>query len=92
MLTLLRLSLPLLLVALLAVGTAEAQQPGGGDADQGSWAKPKRNFGVGGTSWTLSDVWGEPKMPEPSFDNPGFDYPPGGYDLNGPPSQAPYPN
>lgn len=95
MLSLLRLVLPLapvILVALFAVGAAEAQQPRGNDSNEGSWRKPPRNFGVGGTSWTLSDVWGEPEMPEPSMDNPGFDYPPGGYDLNGPPSQSPYPN
>ena len=95
MLTLLRLSLPLMpliVAALFAVGAAEAQQPRGNEYNEGSSRKPTRNFGVGGTSWTLSDVWGEPEMPKQSLESPGFNYPPGGYDLNGPPNQAPYPN
>lgn len=78
----------------LAVGSAEAQQaePRGQGSGQGIFKKPHRGPAIGGTSWTLSDVWGEPEMPKPSYDYPGYDYPPGGYTLNGPPSQSPYPN
>jgi hypothetical protein len=54
--------------------------------------KPHRGPAIGGTSWTLSDVWGVPEMPEPSVEAPGFDYGAGGYELNGPPNQSPYPN
>ena len=76
----------------LVIESADAQQNSGRGDGQGLFKKPHRGPAIGGTSWTLSDVWGEPKMPEQSHDYPGFDYPPGGYDLNGPPSQAPYPN
>ena len=76
----------------LAVESADAQQNGGRGDGQGLFKKPHRGPIIGGTSWTLSDVWGEPKMPEQSYDYPGYDYTPGGYDLNGPPSQSPYPN
>jgi hypothetical protein len=84
----------LLLSVALAVPmeSAAQQQPGGDGSGQGVFKKPHRGPVIGGTSWTLSDVWGEPKMPEPSRDNPGYDYPPGGYNLNGPPSTSPYPN
>lgn len=77
----------------LAAGNAEAQQQQRGEGSgQGVFKKPHRGPVIGGTSWTLSDVWGEPEMPEPSMDYPGYDYPPGGYTLNGPPSTSPYPN
>jgi len=72
--------------------SAAQQQQRGNSAGERVYTKPHRGPAVGGTSWTLSDVWGEPEMPEPSRDYPGFDYPPGGYTLNGPPSTSPYPN
>ena len=80
--------------AVVALESAVAQQErrGDGNGNQASSNDGGRTRGVGGTSWTLSDVWGEPKMPKPSFDYPGYNYPPGGYTLNGPPSQSPYPN
>lgn len=60
---------------------------------QGPFRAPHRGPAIGGTSWTLSDVWGEPEMPTPPTDfGPGFDYSPGGYELNGPPNNSPYPN
>ena len=71
---------------------AQQQQERGEGNGQGLFQRPHRGPAIGGTSWTLSDVWGEPEMPEPSRDYPGFDYPPGGYNLNGPPSTSPYPN
>lgn len=74
------------------VESADAQQNNRRGDGQGLFKKPHRGPAIGGTSWTLSDVWGEPKMPEPSLEYPGFNYAPGGYDLNGPPSQSPYPN
>ncbi|MGK2923119.1 MAG: hypothetical protein ACSLE4_10100 [Methyloceanibacter sp.] len=100
MLTLPMLSRALPLAALLAaasVGLAlesavAQQQESRQGTGQGVFKKPHRGPAIGGTSWTLSDVWGEPEMPEPSMDYPGYDYPPGGYDLNGPPSRSPYPN
>lgn len=100
MLTLPTLSKALPLAALLvaaSVGLAlesavAQQQERSQGSGQGIFQKPHRGPAIGGTSWTLSDVWGEPKMPEQSMDNPGYDYPPGGYDLNGPPSRSPYPN
>jgi hypothetical protein len=77
----------------VALETAVAQQQGSsGSSGERVFTKPHRGPVIGGTSWTLSDVWGEPKMPEPSNDYPGYDYTPGGYTLNGPPSQSPYPN
>ena len=79
-------------VALVAVDSAMAQQQRGNNSGQGLFKKPHRGPAIGGTSWTLSDVWGEPKMPKPSYDYPGYNYPPGGFDLNGPPSHSPYPN
>lgn len=78
------------LLALVAVDIAEAQEPR--DDSNKTSQRRDRNYGVGGTSWTLSDVWGEPKMPEPSKEYPGFNHPPGGYNLNGTPNQSPYPN
>lgn len=71
---------------------AQQQRRSSEGSGQGVFKKPHRGPAIGGTSWTLSDVWGEPKMPEQSYDYPGYDYPPGGYDLNGPPSRSPYPN
>jgi len=76
----------------LSVESADAQENTRRGDGQGLFKKPQRGPAIGGTSWTLSDVWGEPKMPEPSRDYPGYDYPPGGYNLNGGPSQSPYPN
>lgn len=70
---------------------AQQQQSQWG-SDQGLFKKPHRGPAIGGTSWTLSDVWGEPEMPEPSHDYPGFNYSPGGYTLDGAPNTAPYPN
>jgi hypothetical protein len=80
--------------AVVALESAVAQQPPQGrEGGQGGPFKPPHSGpAIGGTSLTLRDVWGPAKMPEPSMDNPGYDYPPGGYDLNGPPSQSPYPN
>ncbi len=76
----------------LSVVSVEAQENTGRGNGQGVLRKQHRGPAIGGTSWTLSDVWGEPEMPEPSKEYPGFNYPPGGYNLNGAPSQAPYPN
>ena len=84
----------LLLVASLAFVTegAKAQQTDGANAGQRVFTKPHRGPAIGGTSWTLSDVWGEPKMPPAPTDfGPGFDFP-SGYNLNGAPNQSPYPN
>ena len=72
-----------------AIAQQQQTQRGSG---QGLFKKPHRGPAIGGTSWTLSDVWGEPKMPEPSYDYPGFNYSPGGYTLDGAPNTAPYPN
>ncbi|HUU66055.1 MAG TPA: hypothetical protein VMW57_02080 [Methyloceanibacter sp.] len=84
------------LFALVAIDAAGAQQRRGdnnGNSNQASGNQGSRTRGVGGTSWTLSDVWGEPKMPPPANDfGPGFDYQGGGYNLNGVPNQSPYPN
>ena len=82
------------LFALTPVDRAEAQQDRGSKSMQGSSGKRVyRNQGVGGTSWTLSDVWGEPEMPKAPTDfGPGFDFSPGGYTLNGAPNNSPYPN
>jgi len=77
----------------LAIDSAEAQQERRTQqSGQGIFKKPQRGPLIGGTSWTLSDTWGEPEMPEPSLEYPGYNYPPGGYTLNGPPNQSPYPN
>lgn len=73
-----------------AVAQQQQQQSG---SDQGLLRKPHRGPAVGGTSWTLSDVWGEPEMPKAPRDfGPGFDHSPGGYTLNGAPNTSPYPN
>lgn len=80
-------------LTLVAFDSAVAQQQQNQrGSSQGLFKKPHRGPVIGGTSWTLSDVWGEPEMPEPSYDYPGFNYPPGGYTLNGAPNTAPYPN
>ena len=83
------------LLALVAVDAAEAQQRRGdgyNNGNQASGNQGSRTRGVGGTSWTLSDVWGEPKMPPPANDfGPHFDYS-GSYNLNGAPNHSPYPN
>jgi hypothetical protein len=96
------LTLPLPVAAFLLAGAlalvsfesalAQQQPRNEGSSGQGLFKPPHRGPAIGGTSWTLSDVWGEPKMPKPSYDYPGYNYPPGGYDLNGPPSRSPYPN
>jgi hypothetical protein len=78
------------LFAFVAVDIAETQERR--DNSNETSQHRSRNYGVGGTSWTLSDVWGEPEMPEPSKEYPGFNHPPGGFNLNGPPNQSPYPN
>jgi len=63
--------------ATVAFETAVAQQQrGNADSGERVFTKPHRGPAIGGTSWTLSDVWGEPKMPEPSQDYPGYDYTP----------------
>lgn len=82
----------LLVSVALAVPMESAAQQRQQGSDGQVFKKPHRGPAIGGTSWTLSDVWGEPEMPEPSMDYPGYDYPPGGYDLNGPPNTSPYPN
>ena len=99
MLTLSALAKTLPLAALIAatsfgltVGGADAQEGVRGEREVRVFKKPHRGPAIGGTSWTLSDVWGEPEMPEQSQESPGYDYAPGGYDLNGPPNQSPYPN
>lgn len=81
-------------LALVSFESALAQQQPRNERSpgQGVFKPPHSGPAIGGTSWTLSDVWGEPKMPQPSLDYPGYNYPPGGYDLNGPPSRSPYPN
>ncbi len=74
----------------LPIETADAQD---GERSVRVLKKPHRGPAIGGTSWTLSDVWGEPEMPKQPRDfGPGYDYSPGGYTLNGPPNQSPYPN
>jgi len=95
----LRKTLPLAALLVTAMFTTVAfetavaqQQRGNAGSGERVFTKPHRGPAIGGTSWTLSDVWGEPKMPEPSRDYPGYDYTPGGYTLNGPPSRSPYPN
>jgi hypothetical protein len=80
-------------LAVVSLESAVAQQRGSERSGQGLFKPPHEGPAIGGTSWTLSDVWGEPEMPNPPTDfGPGFDYSPGGYDLNGPPNQSPYPN
>jgi hypothetical protein len=91
----------LVLAALIAAGSFIVFHPQAADAQQpsvrkqpiivapGALVRPR----VGGYSTTLSEIWGEPVMPPAPKDfGPHFDYPPGGYDLNGPPDRAPYPN
>lgn len=72
--------------------SATAQNGAQGERSVRIFKKSDRAPIIGGTSWTLSDVWGEPKMPIESKESPGYNYAPGGYQLNGPPSQSPYPN
>jgi hypothetical protein len=92
----------LVLAALIAAGSLVVIfQPQPADAQQrnvrkqpvivapGALVRPR----AGGYSMTLSEIWGLPEMPPAPKDfGPHFDYPPGGYDLNGPPDRAPYPN
>jgi hypothetical protein len=81
------------LFALVAIDAAGAQQRRDNGNSQAAGNQAPGTRGVGGTSWTLSDVWGEPKMPPPANDfGPGFDHQGGGYNLNGVPNQSPYPN
>ena len=85
------LAVSLTLVAFESAVAQQTQQQRG--SGQGLFKKPHRGPAIGGTSWTLSDVWGEPEMPmAPTDFGPGFDYSPGGYTLNGPPNDSPYPN
>ena len=80
-------------LTLVAFESAVAQQQQERGSGQGLLRQPHRGPAIGGTSWTLSDVWGEPKMPQAPKDfGPGFDYSPGGYTLNGAPNTSPYPN
>jgi hypothetical protein len=80
-------------VAAVPLESVVAQQQSQRQGGQGLFKPPHRGPAIGGTSWTLSDVWGEPEMPMPPTDfGPGFDYSPGGYELNGPPNNSPYPN
>jgi hypothetical protein len=86
---------------LLAAGSLLALQPQPADAQQ-SGARKAPAFAPGtlnarprggGYSMTLSDIWGLPEMPpQPKDFGPHFDFPGGGYNLNGPPDRAPYPN
>ena len=77
----------------LSIETASAQDGVRTERSGGLFKRPHRGPRIGGTSWTLSDVWGVPEMPENSLEeSPGFDYGPGGYELNGPPDRSPYPN
>jgi hypothetical protein len=77
----------------VAVDVGQAQQRNNNNSGQIIAKPPHRGPAIGGTSWTLSDVWGEPKMPPPPVDfGPGFDFAPGGYNLNGAPNNSPYPN
>ena len=76
----------------LTFETAEAQNATRSERSGGVFKKPHRGPTIGGTSWTLSDVWGTPEMPKNSMESPGYDYNNSGYELNGPPSQSPYPN
>lgn len=90
-----------IIAALVAAGSVFVVPPQAADAQQrnvrkqpvivapGALVRPK----AGGYSMTLSEIWGLPEMPPAPKDfGPHFDYPPGGYDLNGPPDRAPYPN
>jgi hypothetical protein len=79
------------LFTLTSVGIAEAQDRGG-KPTKSSGKKIYRNQGVGGTSLTLSDIWGPAEMPPPPKDSPGYDYTNSGYTLNGAPNRSPYPN
>ncbi len=76
----------------LSVEPASAQDGVRSERSGGILKRPNRGPRIGGTSWTLSDVWGVPEMPENSLESPGFDYGAGGYELNGPPDRSPYPN
>lgn len=76
----------------LSVEKAEAQNGARSERSGGILKKPHRGPAIGGTSWTLSDVWGVPEMPQNSKESPGYDYGAGGYELNGPPNHSPYPN
>ena len=60
-------------------------------SEQAASSKGQRNYGVGGTSLRMRDIWGPAKMPPAPKDfGPGFDFPP--EPLNGAPLQDPYPN
>ncbi|MEM7191522.1 MAG: hypothetical protein AAF405_01420 [Pseudomonadota bacterium] len=89
------LPLAALIVAMsvgLSIEVAKAQNGARSERSGGILKKPHRGPAIGGTSWTLSDVWGVPEMPEQPIEAPGFDYGAGGYELNGPPNRSPYPN
>jgi hypothetical protein len=89
------LTLAALLVATtvaLASFESAAQQPSADGNVRNGPNGPHRGPAIGGTSLTLSDIWGPAKMPPPANDfGPGFDYP-GTYTLDGAPNHAPYPN
>jgi hypothetical protein len=74
----------------LPAGYAQAQERSISSKPRGAYkVAPFR--GVGGYSTTLSEIWGEPKMPPAPKDfGPHFDYP--ADSLNGPPNRDPYPN
>ncbi|MDJ0513049.1 MAG: hypothetical protein QNJ62_06365 [Methyloceanibacter sp.] len=76
----------------LSIETADAQNGARSERSGGILKRPHRGPAIGGTSWTLSDVWGVPEMPEQPIEAPGFDFGAGGFELNGPPNQSPYPN
>ena len=79
-------------LALVAFESAVAQQPGSDGTTQNGPNGPHRGPAIGGTSLTLSDIWGPAKMPPSPRDfGPHFDYRPQDT-LNGVPNHAPYPN
>jgi hypothetical protein len=70
--------------------TAEPGQGAGSSEESASDKAPPGNYGVGGTSLRLRDVWGPAKMPPAPKDfGPHFDFPP--EPLNGVPLHDPYP-
>jgi hypothetical protein len=76
---------------------AQAQQPPQGSAAERGGGPSSEYYvrraprGVGGTSLTLSDIWGPAEMPPAPKDfGPHFDFPP--EPLNGAPLHDPYPN
>jgi hypothetical protein len=77
-------------LALVAFESAVAQQADG--TVQTGPNGPHRGPAIGGTSLTLSDIWGPAKMPPAPRDfGPHYDFQPQDT-LNGVPNHAPYPN